>query len=60
MKIGIKRLACKIICFLKSEQLNDTVIGLFIKRYKFGQTVYSSTHLEYYSQEVARGLKNQS
>lgn len=35
----LKRLARKTICFSKSVQMHDTVIGLFINRYEFGRTV---------------------
>jgi len=35
----LKRLARKTICFSKSAELHDTVIGLFINRYEFGRTV---------------------
>jgi insertion element IS1 protein InsB len=34
----IKRLARKTICFSKSIQMHDLVIGLFVKRYEFGLT----------------------
>jgi insertion element IS1 protein InsB len=36
LRTGIKRLARKTICFLRSEKMNDLVIGLFINCYKFG------------------------
>lgn len=35
----IKRLARKTICFSKSIQLHDIVIGLFMNRFEFGRTV---------------------
>jgi insertion element IS1 protein InsB len=35
LRTRIKRLARKTICFSKSEQLHDIVIGLFISRYEF-------------------------
>jgi insertion element IS1 protein InsB len=35
----IKRLARKTICFSKSTQLHDIVIGLFVNRYEFGIAV---------------------
>jgi IS1 family transposase len=35
----IKRLVRKTICFSKSTQLHDIVIGLFVSRYAFGRTV---------------------
>ena len=36
LRTRIKRLARKTICFSKSIWLHDIVIGLFIKRYEFG------------------------
>jgi insertion element IS1 protein InsB len=36
LRTRIKRLARKTICFSKSIQMHDTVIGLFINRYAFG------------------------
>jgi len=36
LRTRIKRLARKTICFSKSEQMHDLVIGLFINRYEFG------------------------
>jgi insertion element IS1 protein InsB len=35
----IKRLARKTICFSKSVQMHDIVIGLFVNRYEFGMSV---------------------
>ena len=35
----IKRLVRKTICFSKSTQLHDIVIGLFVNRYAFGRAV---------------------
>ena len=35
----IKRLARKTICFSKSIQMHDMVIGLFVNRYEFGLPV---------------------
>ncbi len=35
----IKRLTRKTICFSRSAQLHDIVIGLFINRYEFGRAV---------------------
>jgi insertion element IS1 protein InsB len=35
----IKRLARKTICFSKSMQLHDIVVGLFINRFEFGRAV---------------------
>ena len=39
LRTRIKRLACKTICFSKSTQMHDIVIGLFVNRYEFGRTV---------------------
>lgn len=39
LRTGIKRLARKTICFSKSSQLHDIVIGLFVNRYEFGLPV---------------------
>jgi insertion element IS1 protein InsB len=39
LRTRIKRLARKTICFSKTEQMHDIVIGLFINRYEFGLTV---------------------
>lgn len=39
LRTRIKRLARKTICFSKSEQMHDTVIGLYINRYEFGLSV---------------------
>ncbi len=36
LRTRIKRLVRKTICFSKSTQLHDIVIGLFINRYEFG------------------------
>jgi insertion element IS1 protein InsB len=35
----LKRLARKTICFSKSAEMHDIVIGLFINRYEFGRTI---------------------
>ena len=35
----IKRLARKTICFSKSTQMHDIVIGLFVNRYEFGRAM---------------------
>jgi insertion element IS1 protein InsB len=35
----IKRLVCKTVCFSKSTQMHDIVIGLFVNRYAFGRAV---------------------
>ena len=35
LRTRIKRLARKTICFFKSEEMHDIVIGLFINRYEF-------------------------
>jgi insertion element IS1 protein InsB len=39
LRTRIKRLARKTICFSKSIQMHDIVIGLFINRYEFGLRV---------------------
>lgn len=39
LRTRIKRLARKTICFSKSIEMHDTVIGLFINRYEFGRTI---------------------
>ena len=36
LRTRIKRLARKTICFSKSEEMHDAVIGLYINRYEFG------------------------
>ena len=36
LRTRIKRLARKTICFSKSIQMHDIVIGLFVNRYEFG------------------------
>jgi insertion element IS1 protein InsB len=39
LRTRIKRLARKTICFSKSIELHDIVIGLFVNRYEFGLPV---------------------
>jgi insertion element IS1 protein InsB len=39
LRARIKRLARKTICFSKSVQMHDIVIGLFVNRYEFGMPV---------------------
>jgi insertion element IS1 protein InsB len=39
LRTWIKRLARKTICFSKSIQLHDIVIGLFINRHEFGRAI---------------------
>ncbi|HZC03803.1 MAG TPA: IS1 family transposase, partial [Gammaproteobacteria bacterium] len=39
LRTRIKRLARKTICFSKSTQMHDIVIGLFVNRYEFGLPV---------------------
>ena len=39
LRARIKRLVRKTICFSKSTQMHDIVIGLFVNRYAFGQAV---------------------
>jgi insertion element IS1 protein InsB len=36
LRMRIKRLARKTICFSKSVQMHDLVIGMFVNRYEFG------------------------
>ena len=39
LRTRIKRLTRKTICFSKSTQMHDIVIGLFVNRYAFGRAV---------------------
>ena len=39
LRARIKRLARKTICFSKSIQMHDIVIGLFVNRYEFGMQI---------------------
>jgi insertion element IS1 protein InsB len=39
LRTRIKRLTRKTICFSKSIQMHDIVIGLFVNRYEFGMAV---------------------
>ncbi len=39
LRTRIKRLARKTICFSKTEEMHDLVIGLFINRYEFGLNI---------------------
>lgn len=39
LRTRIKRLARKTICFSRSTELHDIVIGLFVNRYEFGLSV---------------------
>jgi insertion element IS1 protein InsB len=39
LRTRIKRLTRKTICFSRSTQMHDLVIGLFVKRYEFGLPV---------------------
>jgi insertion element IS1 protein InsB len=39
LRTRIKRLVRKTICFSKSTQMHDLVIGLFVNRYAFGRTL---------------------
>ena len=39
LRTRIKRLVRKTICFSKSRQMHDLVIGLFINRFEFGASV---------------------
>ena len=39
LKTRIKRLTRQTICFSKSEEMHELVIGLFINRYEFGLNI---------------------
>jgi len=39
LRTRIKRLVRRTICFSKTEQMHDLVIGLFINRYEFGRVI---------------------
>jgi insertion element IS1 protein InsB len=39
LRIRIKRLVRRTLCFSKTEQMHDLVIGLFINRYEFGRAI---------------------
>ena len=39
LRTRMKRLVRKTICFSKSTQMHDIVIGLFVNRYAFGRAV---------------------
>jgi len=39
LRTRIKRLVRKTICFSRSTQMHDIVIGLFVNRYAFGLPV---------------------
>jgi insertion element IS1 protein InsB len=39
LRARIKRLVRKTICFSKTTQMHDIVIGLFVNRYAFGREV---------------------
>jgi insertion element IS1 protein InsB len=39
LRTRIKRLARKTICFSKTTQMHDVVLGLFVNRYAFGRAV---------------------
>lgn len=39
LRTRIKRLQRKTICFSRSEEMHDIVIGLFINRYEFGMSI---------------------
>lgn len=41
LRTRLKRLARKTICFSKSIQMHDIVIGLFINHFEFGVNIYS-------------------
>jgi insertion element IS1 protein InsB len=39
LRTRINRVVRKTICFSKTTQMHDIVIGLFVNRYAFGRTV---------------------
>jgi len=39
LRTRIKRLVRKTICFSRSTQMHDIIIGLFVNRYEFGRPV---------------------
>jgi len=39
LRTRIKRLVRRTICFSKTEQMHDLVIGLFMNRYEFGRAL---------------------
>jgi insertion element IS1 protein InsB len=39
LRTRIKRLVRRTICVLKTEQVHDLVIGLFVNRYEFGRAI---------------------
>jgi len=39
LRTWIKRLACKTMCFARSTQMHDIIIGLFVNRYEFGRPI---------------------
>jgi insertion element IS1 protein InsB len=39
LRTRIKRLVRRTLCFSKTEQMHDRVIGLFINRYEFGRAL---------------------
>ena len=39
LRTRIKRLVRKTICFSKTTQMHDLVVGLFVNRYAFGRAV---------------------
>jgi IS1 family transposase len=45
LRTRIKRLMRRTICFSKTEQMHDLVIGLFINRYEFGQALSEVQHI---------------
>ena len=44
-RIWIKRLARKTICFSKSEEMHDIVIGLLINKLEFGIDIYANSQV---------------
>jgi hypothetical protein len=40
LRTWMKRLVRRTLCFSKTEQMHDLVIGLFINRYEFGRAIW--------------------
>jgi insertion element IS1 protein InsB len=57
LRTRIKRLVRKTICFSKSQQIHDIIIGLFVNQYAFGRVVskWPSPHLEHYLKKLKGG-----
>jgi insertion element IS1 protein InsB len=44
LRMRIKRLVRRTICFSTTEQMHDLVIGLFVNRYEFGRVISQEIH----------------